>query len=116
MSPLVIAQHLLDNLDSSEEIESVTLARPGFINFLLKADWLKAQIDAIVEAGDSYGNIDAGRGARVQVEYVSVNPTGPLHVGHGRGGGARECACPEYCRPPAALSSRNTTSTTPAPR
>ena len=85
MSPLVIAQHLLDNLDSTEEIESVTLARPGFINFLLKADWLKAQIDAIVEAGDSYGNIDAGRGSRVQVEYVSVNPTGPLHVGHGRG-------------------------------
>jgi len=85
MSPLSIAQHLLDNLHTSEEIESVTLAKPGFINFRLKADWLKAQVDAIIEAGPSYGAVNTGQGARVQVEYVSVNPTGPLHVGHGRG-------------------------------
>ena len=85
MSPLAIAQRLLDNLPAAEEIESVTLARPGFINFRLKDEWLKAQVDAIVEAGASYGSVDTGRGARVQVEYVSVNPTGPLHVGHGRG-------------------------------
>lgn len=85
MSPLSIAQHLLDNLQTSEEIESVTLAKPGFINFRLKADWLKAQVEAIIEAGPSYGVVNTGQGERVQVEYVSVNPTGPLHVGHGRG-------------------------------
>ena len=85
MSPMAIAQTLLDHLRTSEEIESVTLAKPGFINFRLKAEWVKAQVDAIIEAGEAYGNVDTGGGKRVQVEYVSVNPTGPLHVGHGRG-------------------------------
>ena len=101
MSPLVIAQHLLDNLESSEEIESVTLARPGFINFLLKADWLKAQIDAIVEAGDSYGNIDAGQGAVCRWSTSASNPQARYTWGTdgGRCSGVR---LPGYCRPPAA--------------
>lgn len=85
MSPLVIAQRLLDHLETLEEIESVTLAKPGFINFKLKAEWVKSQVDGIIEAGESFGNVNTGGGKRVQVEYVSVNPTGPLHVGHGRG-------------------------------
>ena len=95
MSPLVIAQHLLDNLDSSEEIESVTLARPGFINFLLKADWLKGQIDAIVEAGDSYGNVDAGTRGPGAGGVRQRQPHGPATRGARAGGGARECACPD---------------------
>jgi arginyl-tRNA synthetase len=61
------------------------VAPPGFINFTLKSDWLTSQVDLILEAGDSYGNIEVGQGSRVQIEFVSVNPTGPLHVGHGRG-------------------------------
>lgn len=85
MSPLAIAERLLDHLQTIEEIESVTLVKPGFINFKLKPEWVKAQVDAIIEAGETYGNVDTGGGKRVQVEYVSVNPTGPLHVGHGRG-------------------------------
>ncbi|MBE9478065.1 MAG: arginine--tRNA ligase, partial [Chloroflexi bacterium] len=54
-------------------------------NFTLKTDWLTAQVDSILQAGDAYGDIDLGEGRRIQIEFVSVNPTGPLHVGHGRG-------------------------------
>ncbi|MBA7690970.1 Arginine--tRNA ligase [subsurface metagenome] len=61
------------------------MAPPGFINFTLNSDWLTKQVDSILTAGESYGNIDLGKGSRVQLEFVSVNPTGPLHVGHGRG-------------------------------
>ncbi len=85
MKPMTIAEHLLGLLQPMEEIESVTLAPPGFINFSLKRGWLNSQVDSILETGAGYGDIDLGAGQKVQVEYVSVNPTGPLHVGHGRG-------------------------------
>jgi arginyl-tRNA synthetase len=85
VSPLTIAEELVGLIASAPEIGSITVAPPGFINFTLKGDWLTRQVDSILEAGDSYGNIDLGRGSRVQLEFVSVNPTGPLHVGHGRG-------------------------------
>ncbi len=84
-SPLTIANEIAGFIRPSAEIESVTVAPPGFINFTLKNDWLTQQVDAILNAGDSYGNIDLGQGKKVQIEFVSVNPTGPLHVGHGRG-------------------------------
>jgi len=61
------------------------VAPPGFINFPLKNDWLTSQVNLILEAGDTFGNIELEPGRRVQIEFVSVNPTGPLHVGHGRG-------------------------------
>jgi len=67
------------------EIESMTVAPPGFINFTIKNDWLARQVETILQAEESFGNIDLDRGSRVQLEFVSVNPTGPLHVGHGRG-------------------------------
>ncbi len=85
VNPLAIAKDLAELIPSSPEVESVTAAPPGFINFTLKADWLAGQVDAIIAAGDSFGDIDLGQGSRVQLEFVSVNPTGPLHVGHGRG-------------------------------
>jgi arginyl-tRNA synthetase len=84
-NPLNIAKELVDSIAPIPEIDSIVVAPPGFINFTLKNSWLVSQIDAILSAGDSYGNIDIGRGSRVQVEFVSINPTGPLHVGHGRG-------------------------------
>ncbi len=84
-SPLAIAQDIVGLIAPSPEIETITVAPPGFINFTLSSDWLTRQVDSILAAGDSYGNIDLGRESRVQVEFVSVNPTGPLHVGHGRG-------------------------------
>lgn len=85
MKPLAIAQRLIDLLRPTEEIESITMAPPGFINFSLKGEWLVHQVDSILEQGESFGDLEMGAGERVQVEYVSVNPTGPLHVGHGRG-------------------------------
>ena len=85
VNPLTIAQDVADLIKPTPEIEKVTVAPPGFINFTLKSDWITRQVDAILTAVDSYGNIDMGKGSRVQLEFVSVNPTGPLHVGHGRG-------------------------------
>ncbi len=85
VDPLAIAKDIVGLIVPAPEIDAITVAPPGFINFTLKADWLTKQVDAILEAGDSYGDIDMGQGKRVQLEFVSVNPTGPLHVGHGRG-------------------------------
>jgi arginyl-tRNA synthetase len=85
VNPLAIAENMVGLIVLSPEIDTITVAPPGFINFTLKSDWLTRQVDSILAAGDSYGNIDLGRGSRVQLEFVSVNPTGPLHVGHGRG-------------------------------
>jgi len=85
LSPLTIAQDMVGLIAPSPEIGSITVAPPGFINFTLNSDWLTSQVDLILAAGDSYSNIDLGQGSRVQLEFVSVNPTGPLHVGHGRG-------------------------------
>ncbi len=85
LSPLAIANEIVGIIIPSPEIERITVASPGFINFSLKSDWLARQVDSILVAADLYGNIDLGHGSRVQLEFVSVNPTGPLHVGHGRG-------------------------------
>jgi len=85
VKPLTIAQDVADLITPTPEIEKITVAPPGFINFTLNNDWLTGQVDSILTAGESYGNIDLGKGSRVQLEFVSVNPTGPLHVGHGRG-------------------------------
>ncbi len=86
VNPLVIANEMVELMVPSPEVSRITVAPPGFINFILKSDWLVSQVKPILVAGDSYGNIDLGQGSRVQLEFVSVNPTGPLHVGHGRGG------------------------------
>ena len=84
-NPMVIAQELVTLLPVTEEIESAVAAPPGFINFTLKNEWLSRQVDRILKDGESYGNNEMGQGKKVQVEFVSINPTGPLHVGHGRG-------------------------------
>jgi len=85
MNPMTIAQNLVDLIQVPGEIESVVVASPGFINFSLKSEWLTKQVEGIISSGERYGDVDLGKGAKVQVEFVSVNPTGPLHVGHGRG-------------------------------
>jgi len=85
VSPLKIAQDIVGLIAPNPEIEAITVAPPGFINFILSNDWLTRQVGSILATGDAYGNIDLGQGSRVQLEFVSVNPTGPLHVGHGRG-------------------------------
>ncbi|MGD9115744.1 MAG: arginine--tRNA ligase [Dehalococcoidia bacterium] len=85
VKPLDIANDVAAFIKPTPEIESVAVAPPGFINFTLNNGWLTEQVDAIRKDGEVYGNIDLGQGSRVQLEFVSVNPTGPLHVGHGRG-------------------------------
>ncbi len=84
-SPMDIAREISSFIHPSEEIESVTVAAPGFINFTLKSDWLMQQVSTILTQDITFGNIDLGADKRVQIEFVSINPTGPLHVGHGRG-------------------------------
>ncbi|MBA7593563.1 Arginine--tRNA ligase [subsurface metagenome] len=85
MNPLTIAQSLVSLIQLPTGIEKIAVAAPGFINFSLRSDWLTRQVEEIMGAGEDYGNLDLGKGVQVQVEFVSVNPTGPLHVGHGRG-------------------------------
>ena len=84
-NPMEIARELIKFIPPSEEIESVVSAPPGFLNFTLKDNWLTQQVDTILGEGERFGNIDIGHGSRVQVEFVSSNPTGPLHVAYGRG-------------------------------
>ena len=85
MSPLAIAEILRDRLPDQDEIASVTIAPPGFVNFALDPRWIMRQTGNILDAGDTFGQSASGAGVTVQVEFVSVNPTGPVHVGHGRG-------------------------------
>lgn len=85
MAPLAIAEQIVEHLPDSPLVGSASVAAPGFVNFTLADSWLVSQIDEILAAGHAYGNVDEGKGQKVQVEFVSVNPTGPLHVGHARG-------------------------------
>ena len=85
MSPVAIAELVADRMDADDAIERVWTAPPGFVNLSLKPSWLADQVRSIREAGASFGEARLGDGQRVQVEFVSVNPTGPLHVGHARG-------------------------------
>jgi arginyl-tRNA synthetase len=85
MPPMAIAEKVSEHIVPPPQIDRFWIAPPGFINFTLKEDWLSTLVEPILAAGESYGDIDLGKGKRVQVEFVSVNPTGPLHVGHGRG-------------------------------
>jgi arginyl-tRNA synthetase len=85
MSPMAVAEKISEHIVPPPQIAEFWVASPGFINFALREDWLSREVESILAAGESYGNVDQGKGNRVQVEFVSVNPTGPLHVGHGRG-------------------------------
>ena len=85
MSPLAIAEILRERLPKPDEIDAVTIAPPGFVNFTLDAGWVMRQVGTILAEGEKFGHSTSGAGASVQVEFVSVNPTGPVHVGHGRG-------------------------------
>jgi len=83
-NPRQLAQALVAALPPSELVEKVEIAGPGFINFFLAPAAYQAEIARVLEAGDAYGRGNSGAGRRAIVEFVSANPTGPLHVGHGR--------------------------------
>lgn len=83
-NPKVIAQAIVERINETW-LDKAVIAGPGFINFYLKSDWLYTMLADILAQGETYGNSQVGANQRVQVEFVSANPTGPLHVGHGRG-------------------------------
>ncbi|GAY74728.1 arginyl-tRNA synthetase [Sporolactobacillus inulinus] len=74
-------------------IRKIDIAGPGFINFFLDNQYLTDLIPTIIKAGDAYGRTDSGQGKRVLVEFVSANPTGSLHLGHGRGAAVGDALC-----------------------
>ena len=85
MSPMAIAEKISERIVPPPQVDRVWIAPPGFINFTLREDWLSTEVESILAAGDAYGDVELGQGKQIQLEFVSVNPTGPLHVGHGRG-------------------------------
>ena len=84
-NPREIAQKIIEALPDSPLIKKTEIAGPGFINFYLKGDAWHSVIGDILDQGEQYGRCDYGAGEKIQLEFVSANPTGPLHVGHGRG-------------------------------
>jgi len=85
-NPREIASQIVANLKGSNEIfQKIEIAGPGFINFFIQPGVWHEVLDDVVTRSDSYGQQQLGSGKRVQVEFVSANPTGPLHIGHGRG-------------------------------
>lgn len=93
-APRAIAEEIKANIDMSvASIEKIDIAGPGFINFYMDNSYLTELVPAILEAGDEYGRSEAGNGKKVQVEFVSANPTGDLHLGHARGAAVGDSLC-----------------------
>ncbi|WP_425482437.1 arginine--tRNA ligase [Cognatiluteimonas telluris] len=90
-NPRTIAQALIDALPGNDELAAVEIAGPGFLNFRLAPLAWQRQLRAIHAEGSAYGRNASGAGHRAGVEYVSANPTGPLHVGHGRAAVIGDC-------------------------
>ena len=92
-APAKIAAILLENMDFSTAsyVEKAEIAGPGFINFFVKDAWFAATVSGILEAGKDYGRSDYGKGEKVMIEFVSANPTGPMHMGNARGGAIGDC-------------------------
>ena len=84
-NPRAIAQKILDALPASPDLEKAEIAGAGFINLFLTERYKQQVVGRVIAAGSHYGNSNIGQGRKTQVEFVSANPTGPLHVGHGRG-------------------------------
>ena len=83
-SPILIAEDIANNI-KDEMIEKVEIANPGFINIFLSKKFLLDNINKILEEGKDYGRNNSGNNEKINIEYVSANPTGTLHIGHGRG-------------------------------
>jgi len=85
--PRVVAQSIIDNISiDGTYIDKVEVAGPGFINFYLNNNWLYDVIPLVEKLSNRYGSIDVGKGKKVMVEFISANPTGPMHMGNARGG------------------------------
>ena len=91
MAPRAIAEALAARIHPDEDLEKIEVAGAGFINFYLTANWLYETMRQIELAGENYGRINLGKGKKVMVEFVSANPTGPMHMGNARGGALGDC-------------------------
>ncbi|MDG1772311.1 MAG: arginine--tRNA ligase [Oceanicoccus sp.] len=91
--PRDIAQLIINALPASEKLTKAEIAGPGFINFFLNEAAATAVVKEILSQGKNFGRSNKGAGKKVQVEFVSANPTGPLHVGHGRGAAVGDSIC-----------------------
>lgn len=85
LGPIEIAELIVDEWPQIDFISTVSVAHPGFINFQLNEKWVQERINYIIESGQTYGDNTLERSEKVMIEFVSVNPTGPVHVGHARG-------------------------------
>jgi arginyl-tRNA synthetase len=92
-NPRAIAEQIIQALPTSAYISKVEIAGAGFINFFLSAHSKQAVVREVLNAGLAFGRNSSGQQQKVQVEFVSANPTGPLHVGHGRGAAVGDCLC-----------------------
>ncbi|MBE3569211.1 MAG: arginine--tRNA ligase [Bacillales bacterium] len=93
-APRQIADEIKNQIDCSKvSVKKIEIAGPGFINFFMDHHYLTKLIPAILEAGDRYGESNAGAGQKIQVEFVSANPTGDLHLGHARGAAVGDSLC-----------------------
>ena len=91
MKPRDIAEKLVEAMPEHPAVAKVEIAGPGFINLFLTPDAYAAEIRRVLDEGDTYGRDNSGANEKVQIEFVSANPTGPLHVGHGRGAAVGDC-------------------------
>src|SRR5439155_7576645 len=89
MSPMDIAAALAGRVRAeagdNQAVASVEVAPPGFLNFRLSPEWLSQQVETIISEAEAFGDVPLGQGQTLQVEFVSANPVGPVHVGNGRG-------------------------------
>jgi len=93
-APRVIAEALVANIDRSKaSIEKIEIAGPGFINFYMNNSYLTELIPTVLNAEEKYGETTVGGGQKIQVEFVSANPTGDLHLGHARGAAVGDSLC-----------------------
>ncbi|GED01547.1 MULTISPECIES: arginine--tRNA ligase [Bacillus] len=93
-APRQIAEDIVASFDKGKaSIEKLDIAGPGFINFYMDNQYLTKLIPSVLEAGEAYGETNIGNGERIQVEFVSANPTGDLHLGHARGAAVGDSLC-----------------------
>ncbi|KZY73807.1 arginine--tRNA ligase, partial [Oleiphilus sp. HI0068] len=95
MPPRALAEQIVEKItaQNNASVDKIEIAGPGFINFFMSSASSFAVLSSIIENADKYGHNNSGKGQKVQVEFVSANPTGPLHVGHGRGAAVGDSIC-----------------------
>lgn len=92
-APKQIAEEIVEQIDTGQaSVKKIDIAGPGFINFFMDQSFLTKVVTEINEAKSQYGKSDHGAWKKVQIEFVSANPTGTLHLGHARGAASRRCA------------------------